>query len=239
MSTRPASPPYRIAPGYLAGPDALGTRRITDRLVAYGFTPEPFYEARAYARRDPHGLLEALQTPRSAPDPTDGEEPHTDWEFTARTAPGRPATWRVRFAPTTPPELPAALATALTAQAPDHDGTPHYLHPPGTPEEATAPLAEAGWMRDLGRHECAWYAPGQQAVLVTPLRPDAHGHGGANWLLAARRATDHTALWYATAHPRTPTHLIRALCTQLTDPTPVPRTHRPDPDVGPLTVTHP
>ncbi|MFF4602584.1 DUF317 domain-containing protein [Streptomyces sp. NPDC001339] len=93
---------------------------------------------------------------------------------------------------------------------PGTDGRPHYLQPPGRPEEATTPLLTAGWMRDLTQHKYTWYAPDEQAIVVS-LPSDALDDGGTNWLLAAHRTNDDTGLWHATAHPHTPAHIIRAL----------------------------
>ncbi|MFJ9619071.1 DUF317 domain-containing protein [Streptomyces noursei] len=118
------------------------------------------------------------------------------------------------------------------------DNRPHYLRPAGRPEEATTRLSAAGWIRDLAQHECAWHSPDEQAVVVSrpAIEPD---HDGGNWLLAARRATNNTALWYATAHPRTPTHLMHALCEEISDPSPVPRKHSPGSETGPVTTVSP
>ncbi|WP_258528106.1 DUF317 domain-containing protein, partial [Streptomyces sp. NBRC 110611] len=64
-------------------------------------------------------------------------------------------------------------------------------------------------MHDLAQHKCTWYAPDEQAVVIS-LPSRAFDDGGTNWLLAAHRANDDTVLWHATAHPHTPAHLIRA-----------------------------
>ncbi|MGW9081514.1 DUF317 domain-containing protein [Streptomyces kronopolitis] len=104
-------------------------------------------------------------------------------------------------------------------------------------EEATAPLTEAGWRRDPAQHERARHTPNRQAVVVSSAR-GAPDPGGTNWFLAARPANDNAFLWQATAHSHTPNHLIRALCTALAVPTPVPRQHRPVPGAG-ATVIRP
>ncbi|AJC59514.1 hypothetical protein GZL_06955 [Streptomyces sp. 769] len=229
-----------IAPRYLAGPDATATSALIQQLQDDQWRCESLGDCLVFSRRETGGLLEALHTPSGLlPAPRKGRRA-SSWEFTARPGPGEVAAWSVRFAPKTPPELPAALAAALT----DADGTagrerdPHYLRPVGRPDEATVPLSAAGWIRDLARYECAWYAPDERAVVVTGTS-DEHGHGVANWLFAASRANDHITLWHATAHPHTPTHLIHALCTAITDPTPVPRTQRPDQETGVATTIRP
>ena len=239
MGSRP-NPPYLITPCYLAGPDGTVTGSLITRLLDDGWQTDSCGDALVFSRREEGGLLEALHTRHGNPSARD-ESPDTAWEFTARSGPGQAAAWTVRFAPETPPELIAALAAALTDpdQEPSPGNRPHYLRAPASHEEATRPLEAAGWMRDLAEHECAWYAPRQQAVAITPIPPDTCGNGGANWLLAALRQIDHTALWYATAHPHTPTHLIHALCARLADPTPVPRPTCPGPETGRLTVTRP
>ncbi|WP_338672609.1 DUF317 domain-containing protein [Streptomyces sp. SCSIO 30461] len=235
------NPPYLISPCHLAGPDATATGSLVMWLLADGWQIGSHEHAIVFSRREEGGLLEALQV-RNRTSPVQSTCPASwSWEFTARRAPGVAAAWKVRFAPATPPELIATLATALTdpAQELSDQGRPHYLSAPLPHEAATRPLDAAGWMRDLAQDECVWYGPDQQTVVVTPLPPSICGNVGTNWLLAARRAIDDTALWYATAHPLTPTHLIRALCTRLADPAPVPRQACPGPEVGNFTVIRP
>ncbi|MEV0112557.1 DUF317 domain-containing protein [Streptomyces sp. NPDC050844] len=237
MTDHAPTAPYLIAPRYLAGPDTSLAVAIGDRLRAAGWRSDAYRGAVVYARREAGGLLEAVHIPNGAGG--GGKCPAAGWEFTARPGPGTPSTWSVRFTPATPPELPAALASALTEEAADSGpgAKPHYLRPPLPPAQATMPLDAAGWMRDIGTAESAWYAPGQQAVVVTPVTADEHGDDGASWMLAARRATDLQVLWLALAHPATPTHLVRALCAEISDPAPVPRHRLPDPEVGELTLT--
>ncbi|MFB6536675.1 DUF317 domain-containing protein [Streptomyces noursei] len=234
-----APSPVLIAPRYLAGPDATATSALIQQLQDDQWRRESFSDCLVFSRREPGGLLEALHTPAGVQRaPKKGRE--SSWEFTARPGPGEAATWSVRFAPKTPPELPAALAAALTDTDRVADGqhSPHYLRPVGRPDEATAPLSAAGWIHVLTRYEYAWYAPDERALVVTGTS-DEHGHGVANWLFAASRATDNITLWHATAHPRTPTHLIHALCTAITDPSPVLRTRPPSHETGPVTTARP
>ncbi|MFJ9174926.1 DUF317 domain-containing protein [Streptomyces sp. NPDC102360] len=230
-------PGYLIAPRYLAGPDEQATHALMHALPAMGWHVEHLRQAYAFHLREADGLLEAVYVPAHLP-AVRGTGPGVGWEFTARTAPGTPAAWKVCFAPATPPELITTLATALTDPEPGHEPgqAPHYLRPPVAPLAATGPLEAAGWMRDRGTDESAWYAPGQQAVVVTPTLPRPSGPGTTNWLLSARRAADAPSLWHASAHPGTPTHLIRALCAALTDPAPVVRPTRPGPDIGAATT---
>ncbi|MGI5353001.1 DUF317 domain-containing protein [Streptomyces sp. CA-250714] len=83
-----------------------------------------------------------------------------------------------------------------------------------------------------------WFSPGdQRAAVVTPTSPANPTREEQSWLLAARSRDRGEALWLTPAIPQTPTALIRALCAQLADPTPVPR-HR-KPTTGPVTVIHP
>ncbi|GHJ35451.1 DUF317 domain-containing protein [Streptomyces sp. TS71-3] len=233
----PHNPPYLISPRYLAGPDENATTAVAAQLLHSSWSSGPYGQGTVYSHHAPSCLLEAVHIPTTGdrPCPADG------WEFTARPAPGAAYAWLVHFDQATPPELIAAFTGALTAADEDcanGDG-PRCLATPGPPEEATGPLEAAGWIRDLAQYECAWYGPGQQAVVVTPLAPDEYGNGAASWLFAARRAIDNIALWYATAHPDTPTYLIHALCTALADPAPVPRQQRPGPEVGALTISRP
>lgn len=239
MNDYVSSAPYLIAPRYLAGPDTNLAAAIGDRLRAAGWSSDSYRGAIVYAHRETGGLLEAIHIPNGSGGR--GKCPAAGWEFTARPGPGAPETWSVRFTPATPPELPTALATTLTEEAiaPRPGAEPHYLQPPLPPAEATTALDAAGWMRDIGPAESTWYAPGQQAVVVTGLSADEHRDGGASWLLAARRATDLQVLWLALAHPATPTHLMRALCREISDRTPVPRHQLPGPEVGELTLTRP
>ncbi|MCQ6246166.1 DUF317 domain-containing protein [Streptomyces malaysiensis] len=192
----------------------------------------------------PDGLRRAGYLPDRAEQAT--SEKALAWEFTAHPALGAHAAWTVRFARDTPPEIAAAFAAALADDTPGtapEDG-PRYLLPPGPLDEVTNVLAAAGWMRDIGRNDDAWYAPDGQAVMVTAEFSDAKG--GANWLCAVRHATDRTVLgnrsvlWFAVASPATPTHLMAALSRALTDPTPVPRYTLPSPGIGAVTITsHP
>ncbi|MCZ1014808.1 DUF317 domain-containing protein [Streptomyces noursei] len=241
MNHHPSTPPELIAPRYLAGPDTTATKTLIQHLRDHGWRAEPQGATLVLSHREPGGLLEALHTPDNTHTPR-GKHPVPSWEFTARPGPGEPAVWTVRFGPHTPPELPATLTTALTGSkgATGTDGRPHYLHPAGHPKEATTLLSAAGWIwiRDLGRDASAWYSPDEQAIVVSPPTGEPE-HDDGNWLLSVRRTTDNTTLWCATAHPRTPTHLMHALCQEIADPTPVPRRHSPGPETGPLTITRP
>lgn len=237
--TRRTTPPYLIVPRYLAGPDPDATTTAADVLKAAGWYVEQTPDHTDYV--DPGGLRQARHLPDPEADPMGLGQPLMAWEFTASTVPGAPAVWTVWFCHDTPPEIIAAFAAALAddTPAPGPGAGPHYLQPPAPPEQATIPLAAAGWMRDVGNGDIAWYGPHQQVVVVVARFRDTSRRGAANWLCAARRATDTTVLWIALACPRTPTHLIAVLCRAITDPTPVPRCTPPSPETGALIITHP
>ncbi|KAK1177973.1 DUF317 domain-containing protein [Streptomyces sp. NBS 14/10] len=230
--------PYLIVPRYLAGPDPDATTTAAHVLQAAGWHTEHTPDHTDYS--DPRGLRQARHL-ADAPDPGRLGQPLMTWEFTASPVRGGRAAWTAWFCRDTPPEFIAAFAAALADDTPaPAPGTgPHYLQPPTSPGHATAPLAAAGWTRGLGNGETAWYGPHQQAAVVTARFPSSSRRGAANWLCAARRATDLTVLWLALACLHTPTHLVAALCRAITDPTPVPRRTPPGPDTGALTITHP
>ncbi|MFC7305115.1 DUF317 domain-containing protein [Streptomyces monticola] len=229
MTSNSDSPVYLIAPCYLAGPDTSMSTALTAHLEAAGWARKPVRAGLAFSHRERGGLVEAVHAPDGTP-PGESPCPALSWEFTARPGPGRPSTWSVRFTPATPPELPTAFAHALTSPDPAADpdgGAPHYLQAPGLTDLTTAPLQQARWQRDIGSYWSAWNAPDRQGVVITPVAPGVDGYGGADWLLAARRASDKTVMWMAVAHPNTPTHLMRTLCTALASPAPVPRQRKP------------
>ncbi|MBO3681690.1 DUF317 domain-containing protein [Streptomyces sp. NEAU-YJ-81] len=236
MRDSATTPPYLIAPRYLAGPDPHAVTTAEEVLLAAGWQIDRHANHTDY--RAPGSLRQSRYLPDQADHRCPGK-PLMAWEFTAHPAPDARAAWTVWFARDTPPEITAAFAATLADDTPrptPEDG-PHYLLPPRTTREATSVLATAGWMRDIGRNDDTWYAPNEQAVVVTAAFPNTTGRGGANWLCAARRATDGAVLWLAVASPATPTHLMAALCRALTDPTPVPRHTLPGPDIGALVIT--
>nr|WP_275695787.1 DUF317 domain-containing protein [Streptomyces noursei] len=211
------SPTYTYCSATPHGPGRHGCRNLVQALSVHGWRCQTLGGSLVLSHREPGGLLEALHTPESTP------RQHrrtltTRWELTARPGPGEPAAWTLRFSSQAPPRLPIAVATALiTADgAPGTDRCPHYLLAAGQPEQAIAPLVDAGWFCDPVEHD-AWYAPDGHAVVLAP-RPDELGHGAVNWLFAAHRAPENTPLWRATAHPRTPTHVIRALSAEIAIP---------------------
>ncbi|MFZ3555827.1 DUF317 domain-containing protein [Streptomyces sp. BH055] len=240
MNTRPVRPrsPYLIAPAYLAGPDEHATQHLINSLHSAGWQDQALREVRVFHLRESDGLLEAIHNP-AEPNPAYRDRLAVGWEITARRAPGIPAAWTVRFAPTTPPELITAFTTALTdpAHTAEPGKAPHYLNAPSLPAQATGPLEAAGWIRDVGSDGCAWYGPDEQAAAVTPTISRTPENDDPNWLFAARRAIDTTTLWHATAHPNTPTHLLTALCAAFASTRPVARATRPGPEIGPVTIT--
>ncbi|MFI0818599.1 DUF317 domain-containing protein [Streptomyces sp. NPDC021098] len=230
---RPHAPRYLISPRYLAGPDPAAVTTPDDVLAAAGWNATHDNGHTDYC--DPSGQRHARHLHDRAEPPC---KPLMAWEFTASPSPRARVAWTAWFSHDTPPEITAAFAATLADNTPGltpEDG-PRHLLPPQSPHKATEALATAGWIRDIGREDDSWYAPNEQAVVVTATTPDT-GQRGANWLCAARRATDATVLWVAVASPATPTHLIAALCRAVADPAPVPRHTLPGPGIGPLIVT--
>ncbi|MBI0301295.1 DUF317 domain-containing protein, partial [Streptomyces sp. PRKS01-29] len=193
-----------IVPRYLAGPDPYATTTAADVVKAAGWHAEQTPEHTDYT--DPGGLRQARHLPDRHADPMAPDQPLMAWEFTASPVPGTPAVWTAWFCRDTPPEIIAAFAAALADDTPlpGPGAGPHYLQPPAPPEQATTPLATAGWMRDVANGDTAWYGPHKQAVVVAARFPGTSRKGAANWLCAARHATHTTVLWLALASPRTP-----------------------------------
>ncbi|MCX5206903.1 DUF317 domain-containing protein [Streptomyces sp. NBC_00237] len=238
--TVPDHTPYLIAPVYLAGPDPHAVTTVADVLTCAGWFPHPLHP---HLLQNPGATCAARHFtphPGNHPDCLIPAAPRQDragvWEFAAFRTPGGPPLWEARFSPATPPELTAAFAAALADTTPTPHGTPRHLTPGGPQAEATAPLAAAGWLCDIGT-EHTWYPADHQAAVITPT--PAPGGPDGNWVFAACRATDATTLWHAQATPTTPAHLITALCRALTDPAPVPRPTLPAPDHGARTVPRP
>ncbi|GHJ35454.1 DUF317 domain-containing protein [Streptomyces sp. TS71-3] len=229
---------YLVTPRYLAGPDKAATANVIEEMLANRWHATRTRGALVLRLDHQDELLEVLHIPQRATAP-DGKCPAIGWELTARPGPGQERTWAARFTRDTPPELIAALLAEATRPRTTPASADRRRNQPALlpVAEATRPLEAAKWIRDLAMHECAWYAPGERAVVVTPLQPEAPDREGAHWLFAARRATENVALWHGTAHPHTPTHLVRALCEAMTDPTPVPRQTHPPFDDEDLTVT--
>ncbi|WP_369207410.1 hypothetical protein [Streptomyces sp. PU-14G] len=247
--------PYLIAPLHLAGPDET-VKVLSDRWQA------PSYgDTNVYVHRSAGQLVEALHTPRWAQSAceehgrTTGGEPERGWEFTARNAPGTTRIWRAVFAPSTPPELPAALAHAVVR-------LPAMLGPL-IHAEPTAPLAAAGWICDRGTRENTGFSPDGQAIVITPphrhnslntaldgskgntTQPEAKTPCGRDaggeacterWLFAAQHACKQALLWFALADASAPNALLRALCKEITREEPVPRNEIPGPETGPVLV---
>ncbi|MEN8652355.1 DUF317 domain-containing protein [Streptomyces sp. 21So2-11] len=236
-------PPYLIVPVFLAGPDPHATPTVADVLATAGWQPVVEFDSgrRLPLWRHPDGRRTARQVPCPQQYAHLPVSDRIRWEFAARTAPGQQPLWQAWFAPTTPPELTAAFAAALTD--PVGDGSPQGPQPPGAPADAETlrPLAEAGWTWQEERGEHVWYSPGQLAFLATavPADPNTPGDEDRHWVVAAHHTTGRTLLWHALGTSTTPSHLITALCRALTDPTPVPRHSPPPPGHGARTVPHP
>jgi hypothetical protein len=223
---------YLVAPRYLAGPSASATQQVADTVHQAGWTQVRNRTGTVYT--SPDRLRYALFNPNGARRLPGG--PLIAWEFAARHQPGKPLVWTAAFTPSTPPEITADFACALAHDDPPQAcGTPHYLGPPSQPDAACQPLADAGWIRDIGDADTAWYAPTDQAVIVGPTTPQPDSR---NWLAAVREATSLDVLWLAVLTPTPPDTLITALCLAITNPEPVPRAQRPAPNLGPVTVTH-
>jgi hypothetical protein len=140
------------------------------------------------------------------------------WRVWGRRIIGRP-TWSASFTYACPPELVAAVTTALVAPAP---GDPV---PTGNGME---PLAAAGWhRRRTSPATTAYTAPtGQATVQHTP--PPKHLSEPdrarvAVWRAIITPAPDKPILWQAEFTADTPVHLVTAFCTALADPEPLHR----------------
>ncbi|MCQ4081833.1 DUF317 domain-containing protein [Streptomyces sp. RB6PN25] len=230
------SRPYLIAPRYLAGPSTRATGTLIDTLDRAGWTTTGCCDTTDTLWTSPDGLRFANLTTdgtRTLP----GRGPEIAWELGARRTNDMNPLWSVSFTPDTPPEIITDVAATLADDNPPPTGPehlPHYLAQPNDAQAVRQPLADAGWFRDIGEAETAWYSPCGQAVLVGP-----HGRNpdGNNWLATAREATSMNVLWLALATPLTPDTLITALCRALTNPQPVARTRIPGAHVGHVTVT--
>ncbi|MEU2721595.1 DUF317 domain-containing protein [Streptomyces smyrnaeus] len=249
------TPSYLIAPRYLAGPDE------TVRVLSDDWQARPFDDTWIYLHRSSEGqLVEALHPPilrqprRDVHGHVTGRASLNGWEFTGRPAPGAPRTWRVRFTPTTPPELPAAFARAVTQP-------PTTL---GVHTDPTSPLDAAEWICDRGQYETTWYSIEGQCLVTAPTQRDTctqhaadPGRGDTSpsstdaahdcaspgthacterWVFAAQHSFEQRLLWVALAEASVPNSLLHALCREITREEPVPRDEIPGPDAGPVLV---
>ncbi|MEU5839363.1 DUF317 domain-containing protein [Streptomyces diacarni] len=214
---------YLVSPRYLAGPDesvpVLGPGWASPGVPAG--RAARVSRVRLYTLHQEGHYYEALHAPDE--DTADTSDGTSGWRFSRRTHPAADEEWFAIFGPGTPPELPAALADTVCS------------HVTGSQANVTAPAIEAvmeaaWWTFETNEGGGTWFAPGRRALVGTP------DSSGGTWTFAA--VTDSgDVLWYALAHRYTPRHLINAVCAALTAPVPVPRQHRPDPRLGPVSVT--
>ncbi|ADI11665.1 hypothetical protein SBI_08547 [Streptomyces bingchenggensis BCW-1] len=238
MNDRAAPASYLISPSYLAGPDERSTA-VREILLAAGWQTRRDGDKTIYL--DPSGMREAWHWSPESGVPMDVTgRLLAGWEFAASTAPGRDAVWVVRFAETTPPEIVAAFAAVLADDTrPDVRGIPAFLLvPTGNREEATAPLAEAGWIFEREEGGSGWLDPNGLAgvVIATDWQQDGVGR---RWMFVARPAIGKPSLWSCVAWATTPLSLVATLSRAIVDPTPVPRSALPGPDAGSITVIGP
>ncbi|RMI46737.1 DUF317 domain-containing protein [Streptomyces triticirhizae] len=103
-----------------------------------------------------------------------------------------------------------------------HHGAHQHLIGPLAPYLATAPLERAGWTTHQAQGRVFTTSPDTQAVAIqaTPSTPETSPLSVPGWQIGAGRQD---AAWWITFSRATPTPLIGALTTAMTDPTPTRR----------------
>ncbi|MCZ0990333.1 DUF317 domain-containing protein [Streptomyces diastatochromogenes] len=136
---------------------------------------------------------------RLEPDP-DGQW----WTLHHAPGPDRPA-WHASFGARTPVEIIAAFTDALTDPTTD----------PSDTRDPLEPLRSAGWSPT--------YAHNRLASPDGTVRVDLHEETGT-WWVTTFLSDSRPPVWQARFGEHTPTHLIAAFTTALTEPHPVART---------------
>ncbi|MER7702392.1 DUF317 domain-containing protein [Kitasatospora sp. NPDC097605] len=208
---------YRIAPRYLANADADGSGAV-----------QPLLDAGWALSRDDEG-----NTFVTAPDlrarlahlpESDGR---TLWKISASPDAFAPPEWLVTFDNQTPPEVVADFTTAL-ADAYTR-GPSAYLGGDGQTVgvDTCLQLLAEEWSLDPTTPFLTYQSPDRLVRLQVrdnPLRHEAQMAGDTErWLFEAGPPGQ---VWYATASSRLPEHLLQALTTAVTDPSPVQRSMR-------------
>ncbi|MFE0762890.1 DUF317 domain-containing protein [Streptomyces smyrnaeus] len=203
-------PSLHASPVYLAGPAAstpalrplldAGFRREADAKGNVHLTSLGGHQHVDYM---PNGLTHAL------------------WQISGQ-SPDRytPPTWQATFTTGTPPEVVAAITTALTQKA---SPWPGGRRPRA--DDVLRPLADAGWRRRENEWEIEFTSPDRLATVLCdttpghPLDPEYEP-----WLISGGRTLGYGYEWYAAFTTHTPPHLVTVTAARLADPAPVPRT---------------
>ncbi|MFJ7096778.1 DUF317 domain-containing protein [Streptomyces mirabilis] len=162
------------------------------------------------------------------------------WKITAAEDAVSAPRWTATFNHVTPAEIVAGLTTALAHDYAEADGNGRFLANPSLYwADAVRPLTDAGWARDgaAERGTVEIIAPdGQAGVLIDNRLSDWDDETVTLWAGPPGSGTRAEAVFTA----RTPSHLIAATATAMTDPAPVIRErHQVDRKVEHLvTVTH-
>ncbi|MFD8321404.1 DUF317 domain-containing protein [Kitasatospora purpeofusca] len=209
--------PYRIAPRYLANADADDSEAL-----------QPLLDADWARSQDQEG-----NTFVTAPDlrarlaHLPGSDGRVLWKAGAGPDAFAPPEWLVTFDNQTPPEVVADFTTAL-ADTYTH-GPDAYLNRNDRTVgvDTCLQLLAEGWSLDPATPFLTYRSPDRLVrlhVRDTPLRHEAETAGDTErWLFEVGPPGQ---VWYATASSRLPEHLLQALTTAVTDPSPVQRNMR-------------
>ncbi|MCM1967982.1 DUF317 domain-containing protein [Streptomyces sp. G1] len=151
----------------------------------------------------------------------------TLWKITAHTDPFGSPRWLATFDDNTPTELVTAFTTAL---AENYRNTPDVaLRGEASNSRGFQPLGDAGWKAEHGpRLSIATSPDGLAEVTYFSglLNHEEEVNGYKERWTAAGGHEGYDSRWTASFSTHTPTHLIAATMTALTDPTPVERNER-------------
>ncbi|MFF2954075.1 DUF317 domain-containing protein [Kitasatospora sp. NPDC057965] len=208
---------YRIAPRYLANADADGSETVRPLLDA-GWGPSRDDEGNTFVTA-PDLRARLAHLPES-----DGR---TLWKISANPDAFAPPEWLVTFDNQTPPEVVADFTTAL-ADAYTR-GPSAYLGGDGQTVgvDTCLQLLDAEWSFDPATPFLTYQSPDRLVRLHirdNPVRHEAEMAGDTErWLFEVGPPGQ---VWYATASSRLPEHLLQALTSAVTDPSPVHRSMR-------------
>ncbi|MDH6111302.1 hypothetical protein P3T36_003326 [Kitasatospora sp. MAP12-15] len=135
--------------------------------------------------------------------------------------------WHAQFDPQTPPEIVAALHTAIATQLAT---APRALFDPSTPPDAgLAPLRTAGWFAETVPGYIAWTEPSAEiATIGRCTDPGSLAAGKSDdWVLSGGvLGPGPKEGWYAQLSARIPAELLAAVTGAVADRTPVERLGR-------------
>ncbi|MCG6497002.1 DUF317 domain-containing protein [Kitasatospora sp. A2-31] len=208
---RPA-PLALVSPVYLAGPGhdrTAAAKPLTDR----GWTTEEHGDITVYT--SPCRRLRAQSTT---------DDNGTTWTASFNSLLSGEEVWRASADRRTPPEIVAALHTALAASPGE------LVRPSGNAEDGLAPVIAAGWHDTSTREHLMWDAPDAEVASVyrctAPAGQMFAGESRAWQISTGKLGPGEVEGWSIEMSENIPAPLLEAVTAAMTDPAPVARLGR-------------